>query len=135
MLQLSTDNLVICFAVLSTQAQKIEERRKSLEIELLREIESGDALELAASTGSATTPAEDHEAKNTGDEGTMVDKIEGGKKDSEEDKGRDTKNETGGGSGEGGNDCDALAALAEEQRRLEELERLEHEAETARLKQ
>lgn len=148
--------------VMPTQAKKIEARRKSLELELLQEIESGDAPSLAGAAKSATTPAQNSsgsstepdsvervpseaeretvtvcEGKNKGNGGTPVDsdtpdtwkKVKSGNKKREK-----TKNEADGGGDEGGDNCDALAALAEEQRRLEEQDRLEHEAEMARLK-
>lgn len=135
--------------VLSTQARRIEAHRKSIELELLQEIENGRAPELAATDESATTPAPNAsgpstdpdsverlspEGKNTGNDGTSADNVESGNKERDGNKERETDNDAGSEADGGGEDPDGLAALAEELRRLEEQDRLEHEAEMARLK-
>lgn len=74
------------------------------------------------------------ERKNAGNDDTLAYDDEGGNKQRENCKRRDTKNDNDSRGDEGGDDSDGLAALAEEQRRLEEQDRLEHEAEVARLK-
>lgn len=117
---------------------------------MLQDIESGGASELAVTDESATTkPSSDAsgssadpdsverlssaESNNTADDDTSAGSVEG--KDKEQvDKRCKTKNGTGSGGDEGDDDSDGLAALAEEQRRLEEQDRLEHKAEMARMK-
>lgn len=147
--------LLVCscfsWAAKSNQAQRIAARRESVELELQHEIESEDAAELAATAalaasvsatdpdGGESLPAEDpaggaetksgRDGKSTaeGDKAVEVPAQETSNKE----EGGTIKGESDRSDSEGGN-CDD--ALNEEQRRLEELDKAEHEADMARLK-
>lgn len=94
----------------------MEARRKSFEFELQQAIQGGNASELAATAESAMTKPDSDERREEDNERVM-----------EYEAGAD-------GDDKGGYNDDGLAALAEEQRRLEEQDKLEHEAEMDRLK-
>eukprot|EP00903_Cladosiphon_okamuranus_P006843 g6665.t1 len=119
--------------------KKIEARRKSHELELFQDIKNDLASALAGTNASAASPPNTpgspanpdivHRLSyegNTGNNGTSACNDESGNIHREPKHSKD--------GDEGGDDSDGVAALAEEQRRLEEQDRLEHEAEMARLK-
>ncbi|CAM9698027.1 unnamed protein product [Scytosiphon promiscuus] len=118
-------------------AKKIVERRKSLELELQREIDDHGAVELEGSalaeTGTSDAPAKADAIEEISPPASTT---TGGELTTKRDSVKEDHKSTGeGGEAGSSEDDDNLDdALAVEQRRLEELDRLEHEAEMARLK-
>lgn len=117
------------------QADSIAARRESLELELQQELETSEAADLSATASSAdeaaptTTGSPTHVSPEAGDGATEAEPLENGPKKAGSDANEgmvEVKSE----SEDVGNDD----ALAEEQRRLEEIDKAEYEAEMAKMK-
>ncbi len=117
------------------QAESIAARRKSLELELQQELETSEAAELAATASSA-----DAAASSTASSPTHVSpEAGGGRTDAEPQEDEPKKagtvnNEETIGTKRESEDIGNCDALAEEQRRLEEMDKAEYEAEMAKMK-
>lgn len=153
--------VVFLFALgLQHQAKKIEAHRESLVEALQNEMETEDAPELEEEASAAVLAASDSAADPDGEESVREEEDPAGgstgtgigsdgkntAKDSEVVEVRTSPSSPGKSSNEEGDTSDsesddgsasedeARDALAEEQKRLDELDRAEHEAEMARIK-
>ena len=134
-----------CLVLLNAadQAESIAARRKSLELEVQQELETSEAAELAAIASSAATAALTTTDSSTpsGNDQHAVSLDAGGGSAGEAEPQENVSEKAGSEKGEGNVaaksendeavDCDALA---EEQRRLEESDKAEYDAEMARMK-